>query len=139
MASRRALVLPFCFAAFVASLTIATTTASALPVSTAFTYQGQVSTKGSDQSKSIKSADIRFALFDRPTGGTQIGATIDSTYGLLVGGRFVARLDFGAAAFTGEARWLEISVRTPSGSGTFTTLSPRQQLSAAPYALYALN
>ena len=35
MASRRALVLPFCFAAFVSSLTTAITTASAVPVSTA--------------------------------------------------------------------------------------------------------
>src|SRR5207244_3413240 len=44
-------------------------------------------------------------------------------------------IDFGAAAFNGDARWLEIAVRSPAGGGTFTTLSPRQPLTGAPYAL----
>jgi hypothetical protein len=44
-------------------------------------------------------------------------------------------LDFGGSAFTGEARWLAISVRCPAGSGRHTALDPRQALTAAPYAL----
>src|SRR5205823_1688788 len=44
------------------------------------------------------------------------------------------QLDFGTGAFQGSARWLELAVR-PTGGGTFTTLSPRQALTAAPYAL----
>jgi hypothetical protein len=44
-------------------------------------------------------------------------------------------LDFGVDAFTGEARWLDIQVRCPSGSGTYAQLTPRQELTAVPYAL----
>lgn len=48
-------------------------------------------------------------------------------------------LEFGASAFTGDKRWLEIAVRSPAGSGSFTTLTPRQPLTASPYALKALG
>jgi hypothetical protein len=44
-------------------------------------------------------------------------------------------LDFGAV-FDGNARWLEIGVRT-NGAGVFSTLSPRQPITPTPYALYA--
>ena len=36
--------------------------------------------------------------------------------------------------FAGDARWLDIQVRSPAGSGTFTPLSPRQELTPTPYA-----
>ena len=45
-------------------------------------------------------------------------------------------LDFGAGAFNGDARWLEIGVRT-NGIGAFTELTPRQEVPLMPYALYA--
>src|SRR5207249_1716139 len=48
-------------------------------------------------------------------------------------------VDFGVAVFDGTAYWLELGVRTNGSSGAFTTLSPRQILSASPYALYALS
>ena len=51
-------------------------------------------------------------------------------------GLFTVTLDFGTGIFTGPARWLEIGVRT-ANIGAFTTLSPRQQLTPAPYALFA--
>ena len=50
---------------------------------------------------------------------------------------FHHRLDFGAGAFHGDARWLEVSVQCPGD--TAATLFPRQELTAAPYALYALG
>jgi hypothetical protein len=40
--------------------------------------------------------------------------------------------------FNGLARWLEIAVTCPTGQGTIMTLTPRQRLTAAPYAVYAL-
>jgi hypothetical protein len=42
--------------------------------------------------------------------------------------------EFGPNAFNGEARWLAISVQCP-GDAIYTTLSPRQALTATPYAL----
>jgi len=55
-----------------------------------------------------------------------------------VEGLFTVKLDFGSNIFTGETIFLEIGVRS-AGSGSFTTLTPRQELTASPYALYAPN
>jgi hypothetical protein len=54
-------------------------------------------------------------------------------------GYFTAQLDFGSGIFTGDSRWLEIWVRCPAGSGSYTQLLPRQPITATPYALYALD
>jgi len=48
---------------------------------------------------------------------------------------FSVPLDFGDY-FRGDALWLEIEV-APYKSGTYTRLSPRQELTPAPYAMYA--
>src|SRR5690606_2470188 len=47
----------------------------------------------------------------------------------------IPNLDFGGAALTGDARWLQIAVRCPTGDGDYATLVPRQALTPAPYAL----
>src|SRR5262249_34680997 len=51
-------------------------------------------------------------------------------------GFFTVTLDFGTSAFTGSNVWLEISVST-NGANSFTTLSPRQLITPAPWALTA--
>jgi hypothetical protein len=99
---------------------------------TAFTYQGELQQSGSPVTGN---GDFQFSLWDAASGGAQIGATVPVDGVAVDNGRFTAQLDFGAAAFDGEARWLEIAVDYPSGTGSFTTLSPRQPVSAAPYAL----
>src|SRR5438477_2242329 len=131
--------LPFLLLALTVSAAVGVQTAQSAPATNGFTYQGQLSTHGGSQSKAIKSADIRFTLYDSETGGNAIGSTLERSFGVLIGGRFVTTLDFGTGAFTGQARWLELQLRTPSGSGAYTTLTPRQQIMASPYALYALN
>ncbi len=52
-------------------------------------------------------------------------------------GLFTTALDFGNSAFNGDARWLEIAVRTNGSSGIFGTFLPRQKISPSPYATYA--
>ncbi len=101
---------------------------------TAFTYQGQLQSGGSPVNDTC---DFRFILWDAEVGGAQVGATqtVSST---VSNGLFTVPLDFGSNAFTGDARWLEVAAKC-SGDSDYTTLSPRQALTAAPYALYALN
>jgi hypothetical protein len=102
-------------------------------VPSAFTYQGQLR-----QGSSVANGpcDFQFGLFDLPAAGAQIGSTISTSTGV-ANGLFSVTLDFGIAAFTGGARFLEIAVRCPAGSGAFTTLSPRQALTPAPYAIFS--
>ena len=97
----------------------------------AFTYQGQLKDAGGPVNGPC---DFDFGLWDDPSGGTQWGPV--KVHNLtLVDGLFTARLDFGAAAHTGGARWLEVAVRCPAGSGSWVTLTPRQELTGAPTTL----
>jgi len=107
-------------------------------VGTAFSYQGQLSQSNSPYSGT---ADLQFRMFTAASAGTQIGSTQLATNVSIANGLFTVNVDFGAAAFDGNARWIEIAVTAPStnGSGPFTTLTPRQRLSAVPYASMALN
>lgn len=107
------------------------TAARATPTGTAFTYQGQLNVSSQAANASY---DLQFKLFDSPSGGTQVGSTLTSANMSVSRGLFTATLDFGRGPFNGDARWLEVSVR-PAGQGAYTTLAPRQFLSAAPYAL----
>ncbi len=97
----------------------------------AFTYQGQLRNKGGLVNSTC---DFQFSLFDAATGGKQIGATQTKNGVLVTNGLFSVVLDFGATAFTGDQRYLQISVKLADETN-FTTLSPRQALLAAPYAL----
>ncbi len=108
--------------------------ATALP--TSFTYQGRLTDGGSPANGVY---DLRFILFDAETGGAQVGGIVAKEDVTVTNGLFSVELDFGASAFQGDARWLEIAVRPGSGSGAtgYTVLSPRQPVSPAPYALYA--
>jgi hypothetical protein len=58
----------------------------------------------------------------------------------VVNGYFTAQVntanEFGVNAFAGDARWLQVKVQC-TGDAAATTLSPRQALTAAPYAAYA--
>jgi hypothetical protein len=105
-------------------------------VSDEFTYQGQLKSGGSPYDGKC---DLRFKLYNASTGGSQIGSTQTKTNKTVTDGRFTVSLNFGNDAFQGPNRWLLIAVRCPAGSGSYTTLTPRQKLTASPYALYAKN
>ncbi len=99
---------------------------------TAFTYQGQLKQGGNPVNGNC---DLQFSLWDAASDGTQVGTTQTKTNVSVSDGLFtIPDLDFGSV-FTGDARWLQIAVRCPAGSGMYTNLSPRQALTAAPYAL----
>lgn len=108
---------------------------SATALTTTFTYQGRLTDGGSPANGTY---DLRFVLYDAETGGSQVGAIVTRDDVTVANGLFSVELNFGATAFYGDARWLEIAVRPGSSTGTFTTLSPRQPVSPAPYALYAV-
>ncbi len=98
---------------------------------TAFTYQGQLRTASGPVTGVC---DLAFRLYDDASVGSQVGNAITSTVPI-TNGYFTVQLDFGASVFAGDARWLEIAVQCPAGSGSFATLAPRQPLTPAPYAL----
>jgi hypothetical protein len=106
------------------------------PLGSAFTYQGQLKDAGAPVSGT---ADFKFGLWDVYVGGNQIGTTQTIGGVEVLNGLFTVWLDFGSAAFTGQARYLEMEVRVPAGSGSYTLLTPRQEVGAVPYALYALD
>jgi hypothetical protein len=97
---------------------------------TAFTYQGQLHDGGTNANGAYT---MIFKLYDAISGGNKIGSTI-TTSTTLANGLFSVNLDFGAGAFDGSARWLDITVT--NGPDT-QTLSPRVQVLPTPYALYA--
>jgi hypothetical protein len=107
-----------------------------VPLGTAFTYQGQLTSGGTPVNGAC---DFQFRLFDGPDGSGQVGPTLDRTGVQVANGFFTVQLDFGPSAFDGNARYLEVSVRCPSGTGAYTQLSPRQPVTPTPYAVYALT
>jgi hypothetical protein len=98
----------------------------------AFTYQGQVLQNG----ESVNGAcDFQFSLWDAATSGNQIGSLQTKNNIQVINGLFVISLDFGVV-FNGDPRWLEMAVSCLAG-GAFTPVTPRQELTATPYAHHA--
>ncbi|MEI6235101.1 MAG: hypothetical protein WCT04_18750 [Planctomycetota bacterium] len=103
--------------------------------STEFTYQGQLR---QDTLPANGSYDLKFALFDAATSGNQISSTLSLPNVTVTNGLFTVSLDYGVKAFSGADRWLEVQVQ-PAGGASYTTLTPRQKLTATPYALALPN
>jgi len=82
--------------------------------------------------------DFEFRLYGVASGGSPLASQTTSEVEIAAG-VFTTQLDFGSAPFTGDNRWLEIAVRCPAAGGSFTTLAPRQPLTATPYATYAAS
>ncbi|MHC4867436.1 MAG: hypothetical protein ACYTEX_25465, partial [Planctomycetota bacterium] len=133
MKTRRILTILF----FALGLTVwAVEVSEAEPMGTTFTYQGRLI----DANEAADGEyDFEFTLYDANTDGNQVGwaaiiADVD-----VVDGYFTVELFLGSASFTGDARWLEIGVRPGEfeDPGVYTILEPRQEVTPAPYAMYA--
>ena len=103
------------------------------------TYQGELRQLGQNVN-GLMSFD--FSLWDTdggacpagPIGGTQIGSTnARNNFIISHGSFFFNDLDFGGAAFNGERRFLQITIRPPQSAAV--TLCPRVEITPAPYAL----
>ena len=114
--------------------------AAAQPLTTAFTYQGELLNQAIPAAGTF---DFQFRLFDSAAGTTQLGGTQCADNVVVTDGRFAASIDFGSQ-FDGNVRYLEILVRADTGltcasAGGFIILSPRTSLAAAPHASYSIR
>lgn len=107
--------------------------APCLSQSTAFSYQGNLTTGGNPANGNHR---FEVSLFDAPTLGVQIGTTVILDPVAVTNGTFVLNLDFGNQ-FDGADRFIEIKVK-PSVGGNLTTLSPRQRIFTVPYSVKSL-
>jgi pectin methylesterase-like acyl-CoA thioesterase len=105
------------------------------PAGSGFTYQGRLASSGSPANGLF---DLVFTLFDDPSTGTVVSTPVTLTNQTVTGGLFTVTLDFGSSSFDGNARYMGIAVRQ-SGGGPYTALAPRQPITPAPYALFALK
>ena len=108
--------------------------APAVALGTGFTYQGQLDLDGQPVDSTC---DFQFSLYDDELGQTQVGSVQTAAGVDVMSGLFTLQLDFGASVFQGDARWLGIEVQC-DGDSAYADLG-LQELSAAPYALYALS
>jgi len=102
------------------------------PIGSGFSYQGELLDNGAPANGSY---DIQFLAFTVATGG--IADAVEPTFlaTQVTNGLFsINSVDFTNALFTGEEYWIEVNVRQ-AGASTYTPLSPRQRLSAVPYAV----
>src|SRR6266581_7734301 len=103
---------------------------------TAFTYQGRLNGGGTPANGTY---DLVFTVFASASGINDSFANQTNSATSVSNGLFTVALNLGAPGiFTGEDRWLEIEVRT-NGTGGYAKLSPRQKITATPYAITAGN
>jgi hypothetical protein len=103
------------------------------PLGTAFTYQGRLTDGGQPANGSY---DLKFTLYDDPNSGNAVGLPVATNGVAVSNGLFTVRLDFGQVIGR-YALWLEIGVRSNGVPVDFRRVSPRQELTPTPYAIYA--
>lgn len=96
----------------------------------AFTFQGKLNDGGVPAEGEY---DLRFTLHDDPDLDSPVGSTLELLNVLVSDGLFTVVLDFGSV-FDGTPLWLQIEVQSSASKAGFSPLTPRQKLSAAPYA-----
>ncbi|MGE3779116.1 MAG: hypothetical protein AB7F89_18160, partial [Pirellulaceae bacterium] len=102
----------------------------AASLGTGFTYQGHLRQNGEPYTGPVS---LTFTLWDAESGGTQVGGP-STTSAEAANGLFTATVnglnEFGEGAFSGDERFLEITINGE-------TLPMRQRIAPAPHALFA--
>jgi hypothetical protein len=106
---------------------------SAFAQGTGFTYQGRLEV---GTNAATGTYDLQFSLYTASTGGSSVFGPVTDTAVGVTNGLFTVFVDFGPGVFTGTTYWLGIGVRT-NGTSSFSPLTPRQQVTPTPYAIYA--
>jgi hypothetical protein len=114
---------------FVLALTVQAQDAS-------FTYQGILKQDGF---AAYGTYDFQFDLYQFDTGGTPLGPSNLRSAVNVSNGLFTVPLDFGSGVFNADSRWLQISVKTNASPSPHAVLTPRQELTPTPHAVYAHN
>jgi hypothetical protein len=115
-------------------LAINTSFSPAVAQGTAITYQGRL-LDGADPVTGY--FDLRFHVYSAATGGSVLGGPVTNAPVAVTNGLFTVVIDFGANVFTGSSNWLQVGVRTNGSTSAYTALSPRDQLTPTPYAIFA--
>ncbi len=101
-----------------------------------FTYQGRLV---DGNALANGNYELRFRLFDQLAAGNQVNSDVSQASVAVTNGLFTVQLDFGAGAFDGAGRWLELAARPAGSIEALSVFDPRQPVTAVPYALYALS
>ena len=96
-------------------------------------YQGRLAESGEAVSGAF---DFRFAVFDAQEVGLAL-ATVLRTNVAVVEGLFTVYLDLQPTVMAEGGAWLEIATKPVASSMDFEVLTPRQPITATPYALFA--
>ncbi len=106
----------------------------AVPMSTAFTYQGRLNDGGSPAEGFY---NFGFLLYDDPNEAMVIEVAPPVLQEIeVIDGYFTTKLDFDVE-YSGEAYWLGIALWDGQDPNTAVMLSPRQEVTPTPYALHA--
>ena len=108
---------------------------NALAQGSAFTYQGSLIDSGAPASGNY---DFTFILYNDPQNSNQVASPETNLDVAVANGFFTTTLDFSSPPWNGQPIWLQVQVRT-NGSGPFVSLTPRQPITSAPYAIQSLN
>src|SRR5678815_947978 len=102
-----------------------------------FTFQGRLNDARGPANGLF---DFQFSLYPSSFGtNNQVDTTITRQSLMVTNGLFAVPLSFPMmnTSFDGNDRWLEIAVKPGGVATNYVVLSPRQQLTAVPYAVRA--
>lgn len=123
----------------VCAVLAASSLAHAQTHSDSFVYQGELMDMGAPADGLY---DISFIVYDQQVGGSIVVGGAQTVPNVQVtDGRFETLVNFGVTGTvfdSDQVRWLNIAVR-PAGVGGYTQITPRQRISPAPLANYALR